>query len=95
VALARAARRLLDAHGWLAEAVELDGALGRLPPRLVVYGVEAKSVDAGDDAGPAIREAVEVAAQAFVGELDEPARAATEDAAPEASRGHGHGESAA
>lgn len=46
----------------VAEAVELARALGRLPPRLIVYGVEGKSFEAGVGLSPE----VEVAAREVV-----------------------------
>jgi hydrogenase maturation protease len=53
----------------LAEAVELGRALGRLPRRLVVFGIEAASFEAGAEPGAAVREAAERAAAAAAGEL--------------------------
>lgn len=43
----------------LAEAVELGRALGRLPRRLVVYGIEAARFEAGAEPGAAVRAAAE------------------------------------
>jgi hydrogenase maturation protease len=42
----------------LAETIELARALGRLPKRLVVYGVEGASFAAGAPLSPAVEEAV-------------------------------------
>jgi hydrogenase maturation protease len=42
----------------LAEAVELARALGRLPPRLVIYGIEGKSFEAGEGLSPEVEAAV-------------------------------------
>jgi hydrogenase maturation protease len=42
----------------LAEAVELARALGRLPPRLIVYGVEGKSFEAGIGISPEVEAAL-------------------------------------
>jgi hydrogenase maturation protease len=53
----------------LAEAVELGRALGRLPRRLVVYGIEAASFEAGAEPDAAVREAAERAAAAAAEEL--------------------------
>jgi len=53
----------------LAEAVELGRALGRLPPRLVVYGIEAARFEAGAAPGAAVREAAQRVAAAAAGEL--------------------------
>ncbi len=42
----------------IAEIVELARALDRLPPRLIVYGVEGKNFQTGADLSPEVREAV-------------------------------------
>lgn len=42
----------------LAEAVALGRALGRLPPRLVIYGIEAASFEHGSAPGAAVQAAV-------------------------------------
>lgn len=42
----------------LAEAVELGRALGRLPPELVVYGIEGHSFEAGQRLSAPVQEAV-------------------------------------
>ena len=50
-------------HVGVAEAVELARALGRLPRRTIVFGVEGGSFDVGDALTPAVAAAVdEVAA---------------------------------
>jgi hydrogenase maturation protease len=41
-------------HLGLAEAVELGRALGRLPARTVVFGIEGASFAAGDELTPAV-----------------------------------------
>jgi hydrogenase maturation protease len=51
------------------EAIELARALGRLPRRVVVYGVEGGSFAAGEELSPAVAEAVEPAAAAVLEEL--------------------------
>jgi hydrogenase maturation protease len=43
----------------VAEVVELGRALGRLPRRLLVYGVEGRAFAAGDELTPAVAEVVE------------------------------------
>jgi hydrogenase maturation protease len=43
----------------LAEAIELGRALGRLPERLVVYGIEGERFDAGAGLSPAVERAVD------------------------------------
>ena len=41
------------------EVVELGRALGRLPERLLVFGIEGAAFDAGDELTPAVAAAVE------------------------------------
>jgi hydrogenase maturation protease len=53
----------------LAEAVELARALGRLPPRLIVYGVEGKSFEAGVGLSPEVEAAVQAVVERVLGEL--------------------------
>jgi len=53
----------------LAEAVELARALGRLPPRLIVYGVEGKSFEAGLGLSPEVEAAALVVAERVLGEF--------------------------
>ena len=53
----------------LAEAVELARALGRLPPRLIVYGVEGRSFEAGVGLSPEVGAAVEVVVERVLEEL--------------------------
>jgi hydrogenase maturation protease len=65
---APAAPRLGSTHAvGLAEAVELGRALGRLPARLELYGIEGARFDAGAELTPAVERAVE----ALCGELRE------------------------
>jgi hydrogenase maturation protease len=50
-------------HGLgLAEAIELGRALGRLPERLVVYGIEGASYELGAPLSPAVARAAETVA---------------------------------
>ena len=42
-------RRPRRTRSGVGEAIELARALGRLPQRIVVYGIEAESFAAGDD----------------------------------------------
>ena len=52
-------------HGLgLAEMIELGRALGRLPPELVVVGVEAERFGLGEPMSPQVEAAVELAARA-------------------------------
>jgi hydrogenase maturation protease len=48
----------------LAEAVELARALGRLPARTVVFGIEGARFEAGDELSPAAAAAVPKVAEA-------------------------------
>ena len=43
----------------LAETIELARTLGRLPPRLTVYGIEGERFTAGEELSPAVARAVE------------------------------------
>jgi hydrogenase maturation protease len=49
----------------LAEAVELARALGRLPARTVVFGIEGARFEAGDDLSPEVAAAVPKVAEAL------------------------------
>jgi len=50
----------LSSHGFgLAEAIELARALGQLPARCVIYGVEGRSFDHGARLSPAVDAAVD------------------------------------
>lgn len=64
----------LDAHTWpvptrffhysthafsVAEAIELARALGQLPPRLVVYGIEGKTFEPGLGLSPEVEKAAQ------------------------------------
>lgn len=53
----------------LAEAVELGRALGRLPPRLTVFGIEGATFTAGAEPTPAVLAAVAAVAAAAIAEL--------------------------
>ncbi len=49
----------LSSHGLgLAEAVELARALGRLPPRCIVYAIEGEGFEPGTRLSPAVEAAV-------------------------------------
>jgi hydrogenase maturation protease len=56
-------------HLGLAEAVELARALDRLPARVVFYGIEAGSVDVGDELTPEVEAAVDRVADALRAEI--------------------------
>jgi hydrogenase maturation protease len=51
-------------HVGLAEAVELARAIGRLPPQVVVYGIEGERFDVGDELTATVVTAAERAAEA-------------------------------
>ena len=53
----------------LGEAVELARALGRLPQRVVFYGIEGESFEAGDELTPAVAAAVTQVAEALAREI--------------------------
>ncbi len=53
----------------VAEAVELARTLGRLPPRLIVYGVEGKSFEAGVGLSPEVEAAAQEVVERVLGEL--------------------------
>ncbi len=54
----------LSSHGLgLAEALDLARALGRLPRRLRVFGIEGGCFERGAQPSPAVRQAVEEVAQ--------------------------------
>lgn len=56
----------------VAEAIELARALGQLPPRLVVYGIEGQDFCAGADLSPAVAHAAESVVAQVMQELAEP-----------------------
>jgi hydrogenase maturation protease len=70
---ARVFRSSTHAFG-VGEAIELARALGKLPGRVVVYGIEGASFAAGEGLSPAVAEAVEPAAAAVLEELARLAR---------------------
>ncbi len=51
-------------HGWgVAQAIELGRALGRLPRRLIVYGIEGQDFQFGQTLSPAVERALEEAVE--------------------------------
>jgi len=56
-------------HVGLGEAVELARALGRLPARVVFYGIEGASFEAGDELTPEVASAVAAVAESVRAEL--------------------------
>jgi hydrogenase maturation protease len=53
----------------IADAIELARALGELPPRLVVFGIEAESLEAGSGLSRPVERAVGRAVEAVLREL--------------------------
>ena len=54
----------VSTHGLgLAEAIALAAALGRLPERVVIYGIEGRNFSPGDVVSPEVLAAVEEAAR--------------------------------
>ena len=53
----------------VADTIELARALGRLPRRVLVYGIEARSFEAGAPLTPPVETAVAGAAAAVLGDL--------------------------
>ena len=61
----------LSSHGTsVADAVALGKALRRLPPRLVIYGIESKSFGVGQPISPEVRRGAEQALAALRRELE-------------------------
>jgi len=58
-------------HLGLAEAVELARALGRLPQRVVFYGIEGASFDVGQGLSPEVEAAVAEVAEAVRAEVEQ------------------------
>ncbi|MHA3771448.1 hydrogenase maturation protease [Verrucomicrobiota bacterium sgz303538] len=55
----------------VAEAVELARALGQLPPRLILYGIEGKNFDAGRQLSPEVADAVDTVARKIQSEIEQ------------------------
>jgi hydrogenase maturation protease len=53
----------------VADAVELARSLGELPPRLVVYGIEGRSFEAGVGLSPEVEKAAQEVVEAALREL--------------------------
>lgn len=64
----------------LSEVVELARTLGRLPPQVVVYGIEARSFETGLEPSAAVAIAAEALAQTLVDELTAVSATAEQDA---------------
>jgi len=67
---ARALRSSTHAMG-LGETIELARALGKLPPRVVVHGIEGAQFDAGAPLTPEVETAVDRLAESILAELQE------------------------
>ena len=59
----------------LVESIELSRALGTLPARLVIYGIELGSTELGDAPSPAVVAAVQVVVEAIAEEIMTPTSA--------------------
>lgn len=57
-------------HAGLAEAVALARALGRLPARLVVYGIEPGDLTDGEGLSAPVRQALPAVAQRVMSEIE-------------------------
>ena len=55
-------------HFGLAEAVELARVLDRLPPRLLIYGIEGRRFEQGSLPSPEVTEAIEKVAEQIASE---------------------------
>lgn len=53
----------------VAEAVELARALGKLPPRLIIYGIEGKKFEAGVGLSPDVAKAARLVAEKIIMEI--------------------------
>lgn len=59
-------------HAWgVAQAVALSRVLGALPPHLVVYGIEGRNFDLGQELSPAVARAVPEVARRIRQEIQE------------------------
>jgi hydrogenase maturation protease len=54
----------------IGDTVELARAVGRLPGRVLVYGIEAAGFVAGEEVSPAVRQAVAPAAEAVLADAE-------------------------
>jgi hydrogenase maturation protease len=55
----------------IADTIELARALGKLPPRVRVYGVEGEDFETGAPLSPAVEEAVAATVNAVLADLEE------------------------
>jgi hydrogenase maturation protease len=69
--LPRAAFQMSTHALGLADAIELARTLGRLPPRLVVYGIEGHAFATGTPPGPAVSAAVDRVVARVAAELEQ------------------------
>jgi hydrogenase maturation protease len=59
-----------SSHGFdLQKAIELAQALGRLPARLRIYGIEGRQFDAGAPISPEVEEAIEAVVRQIAAEV--------------------------
>jgi hydrogenase maturation protease len=70
-ALATTLGNFASSHAFnLAEAIELGRALGRLPPRLVIYGIEGACFEHGAAPSAAVRTAAVVVGERIRAEVE-------------------------
>jgi hydrogenase maturation protease len=59
-------------HGLgLAEALAMAGVLGRMPDRLLIFGIEGESFEAGSPPGAAVARGIEEAAGRILADIEE------------------------
>jgi hydrogenase maturation protease len=62
----------LSTHAFgVAEAIELGRALGMLPKRIVVFGIEGRNFDAGSELTPSVAAVVDEVVERILREIDE------------------------
>ena len=63
--------RSTSSHGWgVAEALALGRLFHELPPFLVIYGIEGKKFDPGQEVSPEVAAAIPEAARRIKGDLE-------------------------
>ena len=61
-----------SSHGWgVAEALALGRVLGELPAYLIIYGIEGRNFDPGQDLSPEVAAAIPEAVRRIKGEIRE------------------------
>jgi len=65
-----AADAAVSSHGFdIAKAIELGGALGKLPAHLRIYGIEGRQFERGAGVSPAVLGAIDSAVQRILAEV--------------------------